>query len=291
MQLLEALALNDNISLLQEPPQRSYDQPRIRAALLREARKIAGPKVLVSLDADECLAATALNKTAWREVMSAPKGTFVSLPWFQLLPGAERGWFAERVLAGFVDDGRAPDAEHELHEPRFPGSPDSILELDGLAVLHYQTAEPRRWHSKQRWYQCLERVTYPHRRPAELYRQYHERDPEVRSDIVAVPPHFLRGYEECGIDMRSVIEERTYRWDGEVLEMFARYGPTFFRRVDVWDADWHALARDHATTSPVVVDPRSALDRAVFRWLKFAQPRRQWLVVRAISRALRLVGW
>jgi hypothetical protein len=223
--------------------------------------------------------------------MAAPPGTFLSLPWFQLLPGAEKGWFAERVLAGFVDDEREPLVEFEMHEPRFPGQPLSIQPL-GLPILHYQTAEPDRWRSKQRWYQCLERLKFPDKRPAELYRQYHERDPAIRADIVPTPSELLRGYEEAGIDMRSVVVDCRYRWDSEVLRMFADHGHAFFRKLDIWDTNWPRIANEQGIVLPTApVDPRSSLDRIMFRWLRFAQPRRRSPVVRAVSRALRLAGW
>src|SRR5581483_6902915 len=109
---------------------------------------------------------------------------------------------------------------------------------------------------------------FPQKRAAEIYRQYHERDPAIRTDIVATPPELLQGYEEAGIDMRSTVKDRSYRWDAEVLRMFANYGTSFFRKVDIWEADWAAAARVHGVTlTPTQLDPRSALDKLVFRWL------------------------
>jgi hypothetical protein len=290
----EYLATVDDrrVTVLSDTPQRSYDQPRIRSRLLEEARRTAGPRLLFSLDADECLTASALDPSVWESVLSAPPGTFVSVPWFQFAPGVSSGWFAEPVLAGFIDDDRPPTQGDVLHEPRFPGVPKAILPEPALTILHYQAAEPTRWRSKQRWYQCLERLEFPAKRPAELYRQYHKGDPLLRSDILEAPLEYLRGYEERGIDMRSVTVDGSYRWDVDVLEMFAARGTAPFRKLDIWDFDWVRAARDHGVALPEPpTDPRSAFDRGVLRWLRFAQPRRRSAVVRALSRSLQFVGW
>jgi hypothetical protein len=224
--------------------------------------------------------------------VSAAPGTFLSFPWFQLLPGGGVGWYAERLPAGMVDDGREPADEPPLHEPRLPGHPSGTLEADEIVVLHYQAAEPERWGSKQRWYQCLERIEYPSKRAAEIYRQYHERGPAVRDDLVPTPASFFDAYEERGIDMRGVAADGHYRWDADVIAMLLDRGPRFFRKLDIWDVNWTAIAHSHRIPlTTEIVDPRSSLDRAVLHWLRYAQPRRRSPFVRAASRALRVVGW
>ncbi len=291
-ELLAKHADDSRVVVLTDAPRKSYDLPRIRNALIREARKVSGTRVLLSLDADECLSAAALEPSAWAAVMNAEPGTAISFPWFQLVPGADRGWFAERLVVGLVDDGRVADDEPPLHEPRVPGPVGRIVEVDDIAVLHYQTAEPERWRSKQRWYQCLELVEFPRKRAAEIYRQYHERDPALRDDIVSTPSVFFRGYEDRGIDMRHVEVATRYRWDAEVVRLLVEHGPAYFRKLDIWEANWPQLAQYHGVPLPGPLnDPRSHFDRAVMRWLRYAQPRRRSRLTRAVSRALQAVSW
>ena len=144
--------------------------------------------------------------------------------------------------------------------------------------------------SKQRWYQCWERLRYPSKRPVTLYRQYHHMDAAiVRAE--PVDPGLLASYEEAGIDLRAVVEQPYYRWDEELLALFAEHGAEPFRRLDVWDVDWSEIARETGRAEAVVKDPRSTVDRHIMTWLARTQARADHYSTRACQQVLRLWGW
>jgi hypothetical protein len=72
-----------------------------------------------------------------------------------------------------------------------------------------------------------------------------------------------------------------------------QHGAAAFRQVDIWDVDWAAEAMRLGVDvdAEFVSDPRSRLDRVALRWLRYAQPKRGSVAVRAVSRSLRAVGW
>ena len=53
---------------------------------------------------------------------------------------------------------------------------------------------------------------------------------------------WLEGYDRSGIDFRSLKPEPITWWDKEVLQMLLEHGPRRFRKLDIWDMDWNAVA-------------------------------------------------
>lgn len=268
----------------------SYDEGARQRLLVDAARAIPGPRVLVALDADESLSDTVRESSTWRDAISAPPGTVIRLPLVNLLPGLEEAWVpAEPFVVGLVDDER-PHTGERMHSTRVPVCPDApTFDLVDVAVLHYQYLDERRMRAKQRWYQCLERVTLPRKRPAEIYRQYHYMDAWKTEEICPVQPSWLDG---CigGPDARAGGEDA---WHRRILDLMRAHGAAAFRRVDIWDVDWASEAKRLGVdvVPSRLSDDRGRLDRTVLRWLRFAQPRRRSAAVRLISRSLRLVGW
>jgi len=269
-----------------------FDETAWRRRLLAEARaRHARPCVLVALDADEVLSGRPPNDLR-RRLLDLPDGAFGEVPWVHLLPAMQLCARDGRKRLVFADDGRTAVSGGFFHAPRFAVTEigSAVHVLGDLVVLHYQSTDPLRMRSKHRWYQCFEAITFPRKRPAEIYRQYAQADiSQLATD--RVDRRWFEFYERLGIDMRSTQVDGRYRWDGEVLALLREHGPRRFRRVDIWDElDWNTLAKSTSIDFQVR-DPRSALDRLALRWLRWAQPRRNRRWVRACSRSLRLAGW
>jgi hypothetical protein len=147
--------------------------------------------------------------------------------------------------------------------------------------------------SKQRWYQCWERVTHPHKRATTIFRQYNFMHAVRAGDRRPLPPEWLAGYERAGIDMTSVRKESVHRWDRQVLDMFREHGPRTFRKLDVWSPDWAGIAKRIGFEPPPggLSDPRGPLARAVHGWLRSTQGRHHRHPIRGFQWALRFVGW
>jgi glycosyltransferase involved in cell wall biosynthesis len=280
---------------LVENSSRDYDEGARQALLLETARGIPGRRLIVALDADEALSANVLGSAEWKAALEAPEGTVVRFDWVNLLPGLERCWIPPEPLAlGFVDDGRAHSGAC-IHSTRVPVPADAPeLTMREVKALHYQHASPARMRSKQRWYQCWERIQNPGKRPIQLYRQYHHMDAIPSAWHRDVDPEWLRGYEDQGIDMRTAPEDEGHWWDAQILDWMAEHGVEPFRRLDIWDVDWPAVARltDRELPRGLEGDPRSRFERAVHTWLERTQRRRAGArSVRLMQRLLIPLGW
>jgi hypothetical protein len=208
-----------------------------------------------------------------------------------VLAGFEKCWVPDwEFYWGYVDD----DAPHEgapIHSPRVPTPPGApMLALHDVRVLHLATTDWARMKSRQRWYQMWEVLNKPARRPTEMYRQYHHMD--APPGLQPLAPEWVDGYRRAGIDLTSVRREARYRWDGQVLELLRVHGAARFRRLNIWDVDWAAIAAAwNVDPSTLPKDPRSWIDRAVLRYLRRSQGRHNGRLYRWIDAALRIVGW
>ncbi len=289
----EIAAAHPKVTLVDNPDP-TVDEVGRQRRLIAVARGLPAPgrRLLVALDADEALTANALASDEWRQVRAAPPGTGVWFDWVNVAPGGGRAWIPPDPLPlAFVDDGR-PHTGTALHSPRLPAvTGDVALRLSDVKVLHFQYTDWERMRSKQRWYQCWERLHHPEKRAVTLYRQYHHMDVAVAS-AAPMRPEWTAAYASAGVDLGDPTAKPAYWWDREVLSFFREHGTAPFRRLDIWDVDWAARRRALGGTGTYpVADPRSALDRRVHAWLARTQARADRVPVRAAQRLLRLAGW
>jgi hypothetical protein len=270
----------------------SYDEVGRQRLLIEAARSIPveGRRVLMALDADEVLSANWVESPEWERVQTAPPGTVLWFDWVNVTPDRARWWSEPgKVPFGFVDDGR----EHtggRIHSRRVPvpaGAP--ALEFDEIKVLHLQYLHWARMLSKQRWYQCWERLNDPSKRPITIYRQYHHMDAGL-ARARAMPPAWTAAFGPAW-DQVGDTGERYFRWDHEVRDMLLQHRPETFRRMAIWDVDWSSMPGAPEGVNGQLGDPRSAFDKIVHGWLARTQPRAERLYVRAAQRLLRLTGW
>ncbi|MCU0606088.1 MAG: glycosyltransferase family 2 protein [Candidatus Edwardsbacteria bacterium] len=272
-------------------PGTAYDEHQRQSLLIAEARKIAGPRLLFSLDADEALSADAFGAESWAGVLAAAPGTTIVLPWVNLRPGLADCWRAPAGKAvAYADDG----AEYRgavIHGGRLPRGPSgATLRPAAGVLLHYQYADWERMISKHRWYQCFERLRDPERSAVDLYRQYHHMDAVDAGRIEPVQASWFAAYEAAGIDMKSIPKQDVYWYDREVLQWFARHGTGPFARQAVWDVDWDAIAGKTGQTG-TFRDPRNALEKLMHLWLRTTQTRTYHPLVRLGDRLLKAAGW
>jgi len=289
-----AIAQNYPKVILVDNPSTAYDEQARQKLLLKTAREIRGPRLLVTLDADEILTSNFFENSEWKTVLNAPKGTVIRFHWINIRPDFKTYWSPEGALPmGFVDDG----SDHKgglIHSPRIP-LPDgsNTIVLKDIKCLHYQYTNWERMKSKQRWYQVWERINNAHRSSIEIYRQYHHMDAIRTEHIKPLINDWLSGYIEKGIDMTGVSSNDLFWYDREVLKSFDHHGTDKFRREAIWDVNWKHVANRLGKTmnASQYKDPRSTIQRYVHRWLKKTQGSSGKLSVRIIQRALRQLGW
>lgn len=281
-------------AMLIENPSPAYDEGARQRLLLSAARRIPGRKLLIALDADEMLTANRAESAEWGQILQAPEGTVFRFDWVNIRPDFAEAWIPHADIPfGFMDDGSAHQGQaiHSTRLPTPPGSP--CLHLKDIKVLHYQYTDWARMASKQRWYQCWERINHPTKRAVTIYRQYHHMEGWPKEEIVPLQPIWLEGYLRQGINMTEVRPQPYYRWDCDILEMFARYGTRHFRKLAIWEADWADLGRKTGISLPAeaLQDPRNAFEKRVHHWLKNTQPRSRDPKIRMAQRLLRVLGW
>ena len=275
-----------------------YDEAARQRLLLAAARNLpaaGGPdarRVLLALDADEFLAADFADQPGWHEILAAPPGTVVRLDRVNVAPGATTGWVADPgYLFGFVDDGSDHGGE-TIHSARLPtpeGAP--VLHPDGLKVLHLQFVDWPRMKSKQRWYQCWERLEHPAKRPVTLFRQYNYMDADL-GRATPLPAAWTARYDAEGIALGATDGAPFHHWDRDVLGWMATHGPDRFRRLAVWDVDWNRVnAVAGVAPGRRFDDPRTPFERRVLAWLARTQPHADRLPVRIAQKLLHPLGW
>jgi glycosyltransferase involved in cell wall biosynthesis len=279
----------------------TFNEPERQKLLINAARQIPGPRLLLALDADEFITANCLNSMEWQSVLNAPAGTVIRFEWPIILSDMRSYWMYPYEFGfGFIDDG----SEHEgtkIHSQRVPFPQHaSHLFLKDIKVMHYAFTDLDRAKSKSRWYQCWEMLNRPEQGAAWIFR-FHQKDMVIPDrEIKALPTAaWLAGYEERGIDMKTVFRNSAYRWDREVLELFEHHGTKKFKKLDIWNVNWSELQRRIApeTATGDLRDPRSVSDKVIHRWLRFVQPYYSHynpprpLYTKIIDKLLKVIGW
>ncbi len=270
-----------------------FDEGARRRRLVEEARVIAGPRLLLALDADEVLSAGAWLTAGWAAMLGAAPGSGFRFRMRNLRPGFRRCWDEPcEGLWAFCDDGR-PFQGQLIHSRRVP-LPDApgVVQLNDIEVLHYQYTDWARMRAKHRWYLCLERLLHPERRPLDVYRQYHHMDAVPRRRLQPVRAAWLAAYRAAGIDMTRVAGAAPYWFDREVVGMIERHGAGHFRRQAIWNVDWAALAeRFGRGPRERFRDPRTHGEKAIHSWLRASQRGARRRPVRWLDAWLRQRGW
>lgn len=282
----------DKVILIRNPSA-EFNEPERQQLLIEAARKIEGPRLLVTLDADEFLTANFHDSKEWEFIMHAPPGTVIRFRWVNLRPGLKKYWSPDTHFPwGFMDDG----SEHSgalIHSTRIPLPQESMkIDLEEVRVLHYQYTDWERMASKHRWYQCWEILNRPGRSAFGIYRQYHHMYEVQDSVLMEVREEWFDHYLAENIAVKDIRKDGYYWWDREVLGYFQRYGTGTFRKLDIWDTDWKRMA-DHFGMAGIAAnnDPRSLLDKMIHRLLKAATDDSPGILNRALLKLLRLSGW
>jgi hypothetical protein len=282
----------DKVILIKNPSV-EFNEPERQKLLIEAARKIEGPRLLITLDADEFLTANFHDSDEWEFIMHAPPGTVVMFRLVNLRPDLTKYWSPDiRFPLGFMDDG-SEHAGAVIHSTRIPMPSNSMkIDLDEIRILHFQFVDWERMASKHRWYQCWEILNRPKRSSLEIYQQYHHMYEVKDADLLEVKKEWFDYYLANNLDIRGIKKEGIYWWDREVLGFFQRYGTSVFRKLDIWDTDWKKLA-DHFRIEGVTSsdDPRSFLDRHIHEWLKSGPYKTPTIFNRIVLKLLRISRW
>jgi len=266
-----------------------YDEADRQKLLLRTARLIPGPRVLIALDADEIMSANILDSAEWQTALQMPPGTVLEFAKVDLYnspaeyflhSGEDRNAW---LPFGYVDDNAVHEAE-VIHTSRVPvGQGKKSLRLKEVVLLHYNQCNIPRMESKDRWYRCFARVLHPEMNVVEIHRLHDWYDRlKFKFRVRPSPDEWFQHYRAAGIELSSIQVERFFWSDWEILRMFQKYGIENFRGVDIWSVDWEALRRIgiEMGISGIPQTPLQAPLRRRDRWLHSALKRTQYYRVR-----------
>jgi len=289
----EIAAAHPKVTLIEHNSREFMEEER-RAALFEAARRIPGPRLIVSVDADERLSGGFRETDDWRALLSARPGTVGYFYSANLQPGLATYWrFGVRIAMAFVDDGR-PYQGRPIHPPRVPVGEGTVrVDVNDFQSLHYSLADTSRVEGKYRWYQCLERFVRPERDPVRVFRAYHHQHQVRPSEIRPVPDAWFAEYDAAGID-RIPEASAPYWYDREVVHYLEAHGAEAFRRAAIWDVDWVRLAESMGVapeTARTFRDPRRLHDRLLHAWLRHTQWYRDHPRMRQADRLLSHIGW
>lgn len=240
-----------------------------RTPLFEKARQIEGPKILITLDADEILTPNYESKE-WDTIRSAKPGTILSFTLHNLHPNGTYWQFGD-AYTGYVDDGE-PFKKGVIHAPRtiVPAGHDVLLCHD-ICILHYKFMDWERMLNRNRWYMCFEKV-YGLSYPISIYRRYHQLDTIPANQWRPWEKQWTEGYAHYGIEITSILHQFNPMWDKQIIDYMIQYGAKHFRHLNIWDVNWNEKAEQLGIKhEKSFADPRRLWEKAVNRWLMRTQ--------------------
>jgi len=210
-----------------------------RNALLDAGRKLGGTHFIV-LDADELLTANCAHNNLLRnEILKLQPGDSMILHWISLSKSihtfrAQKLEFKEFI---FCDNGTARYYPGALHVWRAPGGLNkSQIHIDytRYGVLHFKAVNWRNMKLRQAWYQCLERILYPHKTPYEISDYYTKRTQTHDVRLHQCPQEW---FDYDFFDKDVYYKPDTWRKQ-QVEKWIQQYGKEYFKDLNIWDIDW-----------------------------------------------------
>lgn len=220
----------------------SFNEADRQILLIQKARDLVPEhKILLALDADEILAANAIQTCGWQTMLKAKPGTVLYFEKPDLFGSPSKAIRYENPWPlGYVDDG----AEHnpkKIHSIRIP-QPDHSprLYIHDVKILHYGLTRLDAQNSKRRFYVVIEKIL----KNKNLFLRRSQYLPNFNyiqlGKLDKSPKEWFRAWEEIGIDMFSIYHSTYYWQDLEVLKYFNQYGASKFWFENIWDCDWEA---------------------------------------------------
>ena len=192
----------------------TFNEPERQKLLINEARKITGRRLLITLDADEIFTPNVLISPEWHTILNSKPGTIFQFQLANIRPNFQNMWLVNHFSWGFMDDGSEHITNGKIHTSRIPlPSSSDTVSLNEIKVIHFQFTAWKRMQSKHRWYQCYEIINISDKSPLNIFRMYHHMYGLAKEQLVPIPPEWIKGYNDLGIDITSVYSEHLNYFD------------------------------------------------------------------------------
>jgi hypothetical protein len=282
------IALRYSKVILIDNDTEEYNERERAKLLINEARKIEGPRLLITLDADEMFTPNVLTSGEWQLILDSKPGTIFKFQWANFHPDLKSMWFGYYFPWGYMDDGYEHKSENKIHVSRIPLPPnENVIEIIEIKVIHFQFVDWLTMESKQRWYQCLEKINYPQKSAVDIFRQYHHMYAIQKSEIIPIPFDWISEYRKMNINILSVLKDTSNWFNLRTLNLIEDYGASKFKKNSIWDIDWVKMAALYGKMNvETYEDPRTILDKLIQKWLMSTQSK---LVKRNFRRVDKLI--
>ncbi|WP_017656147.1 glycosyltransferase family 2 protein [Fortiea contorta] len=238
----QAICKNYPQVILIENKSEKFNEADRQLLLIKTARElISEHKIILALDADEILAANAMKTQSWRTMLTAKPGTILYFEKPDLFDTTHQ-CIRTGILTplGYVDDG-APHQPKSIHSVRIP-TPEYArkLHIHDIKILHYGLTRLDAHAAKLRMYSVIENVLGVGNAIGRRSR-YPAKPNYLQLGAVENAPHeWFFDWEQQGIDMHTIIKQKYYPYDLEILHYFHKYGVNRFITEDIWNFDWEA---------------------------------------------------
>jgi hypothetical protein len=277
----------DKVTIIENTSCNDFNEFQIRNPLFNEARNIEGPKIFISLDADEILTPN-WDSLEWQTIRKAKPGTIFGFPLINILSN-NTYWELGHIMCGYVDDGASYESGL-IHVPRSiqPAGHDVIM-MNDIKIIHYHFMDWDRMMMKHRWYQCFELINKVNK-PIDIFRRYHYMFALPQDNMKIIPEWWKTGYAKNNIDITSITKQSNLLWRKRIVNYLDTYDAKYFRHLDIWDINWcEAAEAEHCEHYTSFSDPRHFWEKAVNRYLRRSQARKDTDFVRFIDKILRLI--
>jgi hypothetical protein len=267
---------------------KSFNEPERQKLLIEEARKIPGPRLLITLDADEIFTPNIFTSPEWQTILTANLGTIFKFQMANLRHDLQNMWLVDHFAWGYMDDGYHHSSTAKIHTGRIPLPPmnDTVI-LNQIKVIHLQFTYWERMQSKHRWYQTFEIINFPGKSALKIFRMYHHMFGLSKAEIIPIPDEWFSGYSSLGIDITSVHTKPMNYFDEQCLQMLEQYGVETFKKLNIWDLNWVEKAELYGKTNfKFYVDPRSKWDKYIHKYLAKTQAAHRRLLVRLVDKLI-----
>lgn len=266
-------------------PRKEMHQAATRRLLFEAAKKIEGDKIIFALDADEFLSGNFPETEGWKTIMDSESGDVFCFRWMNIVPNGTKYSLLEPLYwAAHVNDdvmnGTFPDkAIHEWRLP-WPKHENHVYNIEDIRFVHFGGVNRVRVKNKGLFYQ-VSQITPPNKKQSgiSMYRQYH--DLKFLLSYIPVPKGTYEFYEQNGLDIWANLDltAEGLHHVQTVKNKLQEYGPSFFRKLDIWD--------DEFLQKYEVKDPRRPIDKLMHWYLRKTNKWQKTLPIRAIDKMLR----
>lgn len=275
--------------ILIENIEKNYNEDIRQKLLINEARKIIGPKILFTLDADEIFSAGFYKTDDWHKILTSNPGDVFGLQWANITSDMKH-YFLSKMHFPWIyhDDGITKHEKYVryIHSMRIPFPEDAnkrYYEVNDFKVLHFAHINLKRVESKNRYYQCIVKITDTHDSCISLFRTYHLK----KVKTYPIPHYWLNNQESKQIinleELR--ISESLFWFDLEVKEIFLKYGFYKFRYLAIWDKKWIEKMKKYIEIS----DPRNTMIKLIHFYLYMSQNISTYIPIRIMDKLIKSI--